>query len=156
VKRLFKTVCVGSLLVMGAAHADVGREEELDEAVRQFAAKVEAVWQECLRSPEVRTTNDSDSCLFEMVRAANEKVETKYQEKMSKARQMTEHPDRYSSYEQVPILLKASQSQWKGYVKSDCDGIYEESVAGTARSGYALMCQYKHALQRLRALDGWY
>ncbi|MNE70347.1 hypothetical protein D3C80_1661340 [compost metagenome] len=91
-----------------------------------------------------------------MVRAANEKVETKYQEKMSKARQMTEHPDRYSSYEQVPILLKASQSQWKGYVKSDCDGIYEESVAGTARSGYALMCQYKHALQRLRALDGWY
>ncbi|WEL53648.1 lysozyme inhibitor LprI family protein [Pseudomonas kermanshahensis] len=155
-KGLFQGICIGLLIVMGAAHADVGREEELDDAVRQFAAKVEAVWQQCLSRPDVHTTNDSDMCLSAMVRTSNEKVEVKYQAKLVKAQQMTESPDIFSSYERVPVMLKASQVRWKEYVKSDCDGIYEESVAGTARSTNALLCEYKHALQRLRALDGWY
>lgn len=155
-RNFFKAISIGSLLMVSVVHADVGREEELDEAVRQFAAKVEAVWKECLRRPDVHTTHDSDMCLSSMVRTANEKVELKYQEKMADALQMIEHPDRFSSYEQVPVLLEASQSQWKEYVKLDCEGIYQMSVAGTARSGYSLLCQYKHALHRLRALDGWF
>lgn len=155
-KNVFTGICMGSLLVMGTSQADVGREEELDEAVRQFAAKVEAVWQECLRRPDVHTTNDSEKCLSTMKRSADEKVELKYQEKLAHAQQMTEHPDRYSTYEEVPVLLKASQSHWKEYVKSDCEGIYQQSVSGTARGTFALMCKYKHALQRLRALDEWY
>ncbi len=34
-KNVFTGICMGSLLVMSTSHADVGREEELDEAVRQ-------------------------------------------------------------------------------------------------------------------------
>ena len=155
-KDLFQSICMGLLLVMGAAHADIGREEELDEAVRQFAAKVEAAWQECLRRPDVRTTSDSNMCLSTMLRTANEKVELKYQEKMAKAQQMVEHPDSFSTYEDVPVLLKASQSNWKEYVRADCEGIYQQNVSGTARATFSLLCEYKHALQRLRALDEWY
>lgn len=155
-KALFKSICMGSLLMTGAANADVGREEELDKAVRQFAAKEEAVWQACLRRPDVRTTNDSNMCLSQMMRAANEKVELKYQAKMAGAQQMVEHPDSFSTYEEVPVLIKASQSNWKKYVKSDCEGIYQQNVSGTARATSSLLCEYKHALQRLRALDEWY
>ncbi|HBK47922.1 MAG TPA: hypothetical protein DDZ74_00860 [Pseudomonas sp.] len=154
-ESVFKAVCVAALLATGVAHADVGREEGLDEAVRQFAAKVEAEWQQCLKNPNTRTTKDSDLCLLSMVRASNEGVEEKYQEKMVTAQHMAEHPDSFATYETVPSLLKDSQALWKQYVKADCDGIYAESAAGTARSGYALFCRYKHALHRLRALDEW-
>lgn len=105
-KGLFQGICIGLLIVMGAAHADVGREEELDDAVRQFAAKVEAVWQQCLSRPDVHTTNDSDMCLSAMVRTSNEKVEVKYQEKLVKAQQMTESPDIFSSYEKSLSCLR--------------------------------------------------
>lgn len=155
-KNFFKAICMGSLLVMGAAHADVGREEELDEAVRQFAAKVEAVWQQCLRRPDVHTTNDSDKCLLAMVRSSNEAVEQKYQEKLITARDVAEHPNAFATFETVPILLEESQARWKQYVKTDCDGIGAQSADGTARATYALRCEYQHALQRLRALDAWY
>ncbi|WP_426811710.1 hypothetical protein ABOC32_28935 (plasmid) [Pseudomonas sp. WOUb67] len=46
---------LAGLVVMAAAHADVGREEALDAAVRQFAAKLEAEWQQCLK--ETRDKN---------------------------------------------------------------------------------------------------
>ncbi|MDD1958969.1 DUF1311 domain-containing protein [Pseudomonas sp. 39004] len=153
---MFNAICMGSLLVMGAARADVGREEKLDDAVRQFAAKVEAVWQECLRRPDVHTTNESDMCLFTMVSASNDAVEKKYQAKLVKARDMAEHPNGIATFETVPGLLEESQAQWKKYVKTDCDGIGAESADGTARGTVALLCEYSHALQRLRALDKWY
>lgn len=154
-KGMFNAICMGSLLVMGAARADVGREEKLDDAVRQFAAKVEAVWQECLRRPDVHTTNESDMCLFTMVSASNDAVEQKYQAKLVKARDMAKHPDAFATYETVPSLLQDSQALWEQYVKADCSGIGAESAAGTARASYALLCKYKHALHRLRALDEW-
>ncbi|WP_043199557.1 lysozyme inhibitor LprI family protein [Pseudomonas putida] len=154
--RALKAGFLGALLAASAAYADVGREESLDEAVRQFAAKVEAEWQQCLKNPNTRTTHDSDLCLSVMVRASNEKVDQKYQEKMVTAQHMADHPDAFATYETVPSLLQDSQSLWKQYVKADCDGIYAESAAGTARSGYALFCKYKHALHRLRALDEWF
>ncbi|WP_225932854.1 lysozyme inhibitor LprI family protein [Pseudomonas oryzicola] len=152
---MFKAICMGSLLVVGTAHADVGREEELDAKVRQFAASVEAVWQECLRRPDVRSTNDSDMCLLAMVRTSNEAVEQKYQKKMVTARELVGHPSAFATFETVPVLLEESQARWKQYAKSDCNGIGAQSAAGTARATYALFCQYKHALQRLRALDEW-
>ncbi|MBF8636063.1 DUF1311 domain-containing protein [Pseudomonas fulva] len=155
-KKLLKSMCMGSLLVMSTAHADMGREEELDEAVRQFAAKVEAVWQQCLRRPDVRTTNDSNRCLVTMLRATNDAVEQKYLAKLEKARDMAKHPDGFATYETVPGLLEESQAQWKKYVKTDCDGIGAESAGGTARSTFALRCEYQHALHRLRALDAWF
>ncbi|WP_409321372.1 lysozyme inhibitor LprI family protein [Pseudomonas monteilii] len=154
-KRALKAGFLGAFLAASAVYADVGREEGLDEAVRQFAVTVEAEWQRCLKSPSTRTTHDSDLCLLAMVRTTNEKVEQKYQEKMVTAQHMVEHPDSLATYEQVPSMLQASQSLWKQYVKADCDGVYAENAAGTARSGYALFCQYKHAIQRLRALDEW-
>ncbi|HDS1734660.1 MULTISPECIES: lysozyme inhibitor LprI family protein [Pseudomonas] len=155
-KRTLKAGLLGAFLAASAAYADVGREEALDEAVRQFAVKVEAEWHQCLKNPNTRTTHDSDLCLLTMVRVSNERVEQKYQEKMVKAQHMAEHPDRLATYETVPSMLKDSQTLWKQYVKADCDGIYAESAAGTARSGYALFCQYKHAIQRLHALDEWF
>lgn len=155
-KVFFKSLCIGSLLVMATAHADVGREEELDEAVRQFAAKVEAVWQQCLKRPDVRTTNDSDHCLLTMLRATNEEVEQKYLVKLAEARDLAKRPDAFATYETVPGLLEESQAQWKKYVKIDCDGIGAMSAGGTARATYALRCEYQHALQRLRALDAWF
>ncbi|MGN8247682.1 lysozyme inhibitor LprI family protein [Pseudomonas sp. SMV7] len=155
-KKLYKSICMGFLLVMSNAHADVGREEELDEAVRQFAAKVETVWQQCLKRPDVRTTNDSNRCLVTMLRATNDAVEQKYQVKLEKARDMAKHPDAFATYETVPGLLEESQAQWKKYVKTDCDGIGAESAGGTARSTFALRCEYQHALHRLRALDAWF
>jgi len=140
---------------MSAAHADVGREEELDAAVRQFAAKLESDWQQCLKRPDVRTTNDSDMCLSAMVRSSNEAVEQKHQEKLVTARDAAEHPSAFATFETVPVLLEESQVRWKQYVKADCDGIGAQSAAGTARATYALFCKYRHALQRLRALDAW-
>ncbi|MGX1021182.1 uncharacterized protein YecT (DUF1311 family) [Pseudomonas sp. Y3 TE3536] len=154
-KRIFKAGFL-ALLAAGMVHADVGREEALDEAVRQFAAKIETEWQQCLRKPNTRTTQDSDLCLLAMVQAANEGVKKKYQEKMVTAQDMAEHPDRFASYEKVPSMLKGSQALWEQYVKTDCDGIYAENAAGTARSGESLFCEYKHALHRLRALDEWF
>ncbi|AOX08641.1 hypothetical protein D3C76_1018700 [compost metagenome] len=154
-KSMFKAICMGSVLVVGTAHADVGREESLDGAVRQFAAGVEAVWQQCLRRPDVHTTKDSDMCLSAMVRSSNEAVEQKYQEKMVTAQDMAKHPDAFATYETVPSLLQDSQALWEQYVKADCSGIGAESAAGTARASYALLCKYKHALHRLRALDEW-
>ncbi len=150
-----RAVCVAALMATGMAHADVGREEALDEAVRQFASKVEAEWHQCLKSPNTRTTQDSDLCLLAMLRASDERVEQKYQEKMEKAKHMAEHPDRLATYEAVPSMLKDSQTLWKQYVKADCEGIYAESAAGTARTGYSLYCKYKHSIQRLHALDEW-
>ncbi|MBC3503576.1 DUF1311 domain-containing protein [Pseudomonas sp. SWRI59] len=155
-KSFILAISLGSLLVIGPSNADVGREEALDQGVRQFASKVEAEWQQCLKNPNTRTTKDSDLCLLSMVEAANESVTQKYQKKLVTAQHMAEHPDSFATYETVPVLLQESQELWKQYVQTDCDRVYAERAAGTARSGYSLLCQYKHALQRLRALDGWY
>ncbi|MEZ1420708.1 lysozyme inhibitor LprI family protein [Pseudomonas monteilii] len=154
-ESVLRAVCVAALLATGVAYADVGREEALDEAVRQFAAKIEADWQRCLRDPNTRTTGDSDRCLAAMLLVANESVKQKYQEKMVTAEDMAKHPDAFATYETVPSLLQESQALWEQYVKADCSGIGAESAAGTARASYALLCKYKHALHRLRALDEW-
>ncbi|NIF27002.1 DUF1311 domain-containing protein [Pantoea sp. Tr-811] len=155
-KGVLKATLLGATLATGVAHADVGREEALDDAVRQFAAKIEADWQKCLRDPNTRTTGDSDGCLAVMLQAANEGVNQKYQKKMVTARIMAERPDGFVTYDLVPTMLQDSQAQWEKYVETDCKGIGAESASGTARASYALLCKYKHALHRLRALDGWY
>ena len=150
-KGLFQGVCIGSLIVIGAARADVGREEELDEAVRQFAAKVEAEWQQCLRKPETKTTHDSAHCAYAMREAAKEAVNEKYQKTIISAQ---EGVDKGRLPKDVPAMLPQAHAAWEQFVKADCD-VVGALITGTAKSTYQTLCEYKHQIQRLRDLDEW-
>ncbi|NIE72906.1 DUF1311 domain-containing protein [Pantoea sp. Ap-967] len=150
-KSLYKAICLGSWMAMGAAHADVGREEALDAAVRQFAAKLEGEWQQCLKSPNTHTTNDSEMCALAMLETASDAVTQKYQGRLVRTQQDAEQGVVPAS---VPALLPQAQAAWESYVKADC-GVVGALVTGTASTTYQLVCQYKHQIQRLDALDRW-
>ncbi|WP_225932845.1 lysozyme inhibitor LprI family protein [Pseudomonas oryzicola] len=148
---MFKAICMGSLLVVGAAHADVGREESLDAAVRQFAAKLEADWQQCLRKPETKTTQDSGLCAYAMREAAKDAVNEKYQKKLAGVQ---EDADKGWLPKDVPAMLPQAQASWEQFVKADC-GVVGALTTGTASATYQTVCEYKHQIQRLRDLDEW-
>lgn len=150
-KGAFKAVCVAALLVTGVASADVGREEKLAEAVRQFAVQLEGEWQQCLKNPTTRTTNDSEHCALAMLQAANDAVKHKYQEKLARTQQDTEQK---LLPKDVPAILTKAQEAWEQYVKADCAAV-GALVTGTASTTYQLVCEYKHQIQRLHALDEW-
>lgn len=148
---VFKVVCVATLLATSVAHADVGREEMLAEIVRKFAAQLESEWQQCLKSPDTRTTNDSERCALTMQQAAEDAVRQKYQEKLVRTEQ-----DALQKMlpEDVPPMLRKAQAAWEQYVKADCDAV-GALVTGTASTTYHLVCEYRHNVQRLHALDEW-
>lgn len=150
-KGVFKTLCVSALLVTGMAGADVGREEKLAEAVRHFALKLEGEWQQCLKNPTTRTTNDSEQCALAMLQAANDAVKQKYQEKLARTQQDAEQK---LLPKDVPAILPKAQEAWEQYVKADCAAV-GALVTGTASTTYQLVCEYKHQIQRLHALDRW-
>lgn len=149
-KGAIKVVLAG-LAVVGAVHADVGREEALDTAVRQFAAKLEAEWQQCLKKPETITTHDSALCAYAMQEAAKDAVKEKYQKALASAQ---ENVDKGWLPKDVPAMLPQAQAAWEQFVEADC-GVVGALVTGTASSGYMNVCEYQHQIQRLRDLDDW-
>lgn len=151
-----KAAVAGAMLaVMGTTYADVGREESLQEAVRQFAAKLEAQCEICLKNPGTVSTPDSEQCLLTKAQAATDAVNRKYQAKLSYAQDGLKSMGPLDS-DKVPAMLQASQAQWQQFVKAECDGLYEQSIAGTIRGSEAIECQYRLAIQRLSSLDQWY
>ncbi|MEX6676682.1 lysozyme inhibitor LprI family protein [Pseudomonas sp. W2Oct36] len=150
-KRVFTVFVIAGLLATGVSHADVGREEELARAVDQFAAKLEAEWKRCLSNPNTRTTNDSERCALVMMQAANDAVKQKYQEKLVITQQYAEQEMLSKG---VPALLPQAQEAWEQYVNADCR-VVGALITGTASTTYQLVCEYKHQIQRLHALDEW-
>ena len=149
-----KAALAGAMLaVMGTAYADVGREESLQEAVRQFAEKLEAQSKICLKTSGTRF--DSEQCLKTKEQAATDAVNRKYQAKLSYAQDGLKSMGPLDS-DKVPAMLQTSQVQWQQYVKAECDGLYEQSFAGSARGAEAIECRYRLAIQRLSSLDQWY
>lgn len=149
--KLFKAICIGSLLVMSAAHGDVGREEELDAAVRQFAAKLESDWQQCLNGSDTVKKWGSDRCAYLMLQTAKDAVTQKYQQKVATTQG---YADENWLPKDVPAMLPKAQEAWEQYVNKDC-GVVAAQTTGTARTTYQLVCEYKHQIQRLHALDQW-
>lgn len=143
------------LVVVGAAHAELhGEEAEIaarDAAVRQYAAKLEAEWQQCLRKPETKTTQDSAQCAYAMWEAANDAVKEKYQKAQATAK---EYVDEGSLPKNVPVMMPEAQAAWEKFVEADC-GVVGALVTGTASTTYQIVCEYKHQIQRLHDLDEW-
>lgn len=155
-KTVTKAGIAGAVLaVVGAAHAELhGEEAEIaarDAAVRQYAAKLEADWQQCLRKPETKTTHDSAHCAYEMREAAKDAVEEKYQKALATAKG---YVDEGSLPKNVPALMPQAQAAWEKFVEADCD-VVGALVTGTASSTYQIVCEYKHQIQRLHDLDEW-
>lgn len=150
-KSAFKAAFVAAMLAMELAQADVGREEMLAQAVNQFAAGLEAEWKRCLRNPNTRTTNDSERCALAMLQAANRAVKQKYQQKLDRTQQDAEAEILPRA---VPAMLPKAQAEWEQYVEADC-AVVAGLITGTASTGYQLVCEYRHQIQRLHALDAW-
>ncbi|MBC3486464.1 lysozyme inhibitor LprI family protein [Pseudomonas kermanshahensis] len=150
-RSLITAICVGSLLVMDAAHADVGREEALDAAVRQFAAKLESDWQSCLNGSETVKKWGSGRCAYLMLQTAKDAVTQKYREKFATAQ---DYANKDWLPKDVPAMLPKAQDAWEQYVREDC-GVVAAQTTGTASTTYQLICEYKHQIQRLHALDEW-
>ncbi|MNO98894.1 hypothetical protein D3C76_906530 [compost metagenome] len=146
-----RAVCVAALMATGMAHADVGREAALDAAVRQLAEKLEADWQQCLKKPETKTTHDSGLCAYAMREAAKDAVNEKYLKTLARVQ---EDADKSWLPKDVPAMLPQAQAAWEQYVKMDC-GVVGALVTGTASANYQTVCEYKHQIQRLHALDEW-
>lgn len=136
---------------LGSAHADVGREQALQEAVRQFATKLEDQNKQCIEGSgtATSTTNDIEICFSTMADSAAEAVDQKYQS-ILKA-----HQEDTLASKKSPEMLKKSQALWQEYVQAECDAIYEEYIDGSARGTFAAECKHKLAMQRLSALDQW-
>jgi len=153
-KAVIKTVIAGAVLaVVGAAHAELHGEEaeiaRLDAAVRQYAAKLEAERQQCLKT--AITTNDSGLCAYAMREAAKDAVKEKYQKALASAQAGV---DRGWLPKDVPAMFPQAQAAWEQYVEADC-GVVGALVTGTARSTKQSLCEYEHQIQRLHALDQW-
>lgn len=153
-KAVIKTVIAGTVLALvGAAHAELHGEEAEDarlyEAVRQYAAKLEAEWKQCLKT--AKNTNESGLCAHAMREAAKHAVKEKYQKALASAQA---DADRGWLPQDVPAMLPQAQAAWEQYVKADC-GVVGALVTGTASSIYQTVCDYKHQIERLHGLDEW-
>nr|WP_255456987.1 lysozyme inhibitor LprI family protein [Pantoea sp. Tr-811] len=138
---------------MGEAHAELhGEEAEIaarDAAVRQYAAKLEADWKQCLKT--AKTTHEDNLCAHVMREAAKDAVKEKYQKALASAKG---YADEGWLPKDVPAMLPQAQAAWEQFVKADC-GVVGALVTGTASSGYQTVCEYKHQIQRLHDLDEW-
>lgn len=143
------------LVVVGTAHAELHGEEAenaaRDAAVRQYAAKLEADWQQCLRKPETKTTQDSGHCAYAMREAAKDAVKEKYQKALATAK---EYVDKGWLPKNVPAMMPQAQAAWEQFVEADC-GVVGTLITGTASATYQIVCEYKHQIQRLHDLDQW-
>ncbi|QLJ17432.1 DUF1311 domain-containing protein (plasmid) [Pseudomonas putida] len=153
-KTAIKTGIAGVVLALaGAAHAELHGEEAqdaaLDAAVRQFAAKLEAEWSQCLKTS--KNTNESGLCAYAMREAAKGAVKEKYQKALASAQ---ENVDKGWLPKDVPAMLPQAQAAWEQFVKADC-GVVGALVTGTASASYQTVCDYKHQIQRLHDLDQW-
>lgn len=150
--RAIKLAVASTLLCGGLAHADRGREEALREAIRQFEASLETQYQHCAKT--AKTTNDFDVCLGMKANSALDAVNQKYQTKLDGTLDDLKHKAANDS-EQVPEMLQQSQALWEQYAKAECNGLYEQNIAGTIRGSVSQYCRYRMALQRLTELDEW-
>lgn len=155
-KTAIKAGIAGAVLVVvGAAHAELHGEEAedaaRDAAVRQYAAKLEADWQQCLRKPETITTQDSGLCAYAMREAAKDAVKEKYQKALATAK---EYADEGWLPKNVPAMMPQAQAAWEQFVEADC-GVVGALITGTASATYQIVCEYKHQIQRLHDLDQW-
>ncbi|MFJ4157509.1 lysozyme inhibitor LprI family protein [Pseudomonas sp. NPDC089752] len=155
-KTAIKAGIAGAVLVVvGPARAELhGEEAEIaarDAAVRQYAAKLEADWQQCLRKPETKTTQDSGLCAYAMREAAKDAVKEKYQKALASAKG---YADEGSLPKDVPDMMPQAQAAWEKFVEADC-GVVGALTTGTASATYQILCEYKHQIQRLHDLDEW-
>ena len=153
-KTAIKTGIAGAVLaVVGAAHAELHGEEAedaaRDAAVRQYAAKLEAEWKQCLKT--AKNTNESGLCAHAMREAAKDAVKEKYQKALASAQ---EDADKGWLPKDVPAMLPQAQAAWEQFVNADC-GVVGALVTGTASATYETVCEYKHQIKRLHDLDQW-
>lgn len=153
-KTAIKAGIAGAVLaVVGLAYAELHGEEAddaaRDAAVREYAAKLEAEWKQCLKI--AKNTNESGLCAHVMREAAKDAVKEKYQKALATAQADV---DKGWLPKDVPAMLPQAQAAWEEYVKADC-GVVGALVTGTASSIYQTVCDYKHQIQRLHALDEW-
>ncbi|WP_426811709.1 lysozyme inhibitor LprI family protein (plasmid) [Pseudomonas sp. WOUb67] len=86
-----------------------------------------------------------------MREAAKDAVTEKYQKALASAQ---ENADRGWLPKDAPLALPQAQAAWLEYVKADCAAV-GALVTGTGSSTYQTLCEYKHQIQRLHALDEW-
>ncbi|WP_158286160.1 lysozyme inhibitor LprI family protein [Pseudomonas sp. LB-090624] len=134
------------------AHADRGREEAQQMALHHFQATLENRYQHCMKA--AKTTWDSDHCLALKRDSVNDAVEWMYQVKLAQA-QIDLKYKRPAESDKVPEMLQQSQALWKQYTDAECQGLFEQYISGTIRTGISIDCQYRLAVQRLAVLQQW-